>query len=165
MSKRFSKEKFNEMMKSIANDINFKTEIAIVKKGELDSIDEIEVSKKFRKWCKKLLIDIGMDKNDANIVMDESFEFTTMDGLYEFFTTVIYEFIDDDNTFNFIPKKDFKGSIALKKHEKKKKKINTRNPQTGESLGTWEMTIESHKSLSVPNSCPEYLKTRKRVTK
>ena len=42
---RFSKKNFNKLLKAVLNDTKFKTTVAHVKKGELESVEEIEVSK------------------------------------------------------------------------------------------------------------------------
>ena len=40
---RFNKKNFNTLMTALANDIEFKTQVAKVKKGELDSLEDIIV--------------------------------------------------------------------------------------------------------------------------
>jgi len=160
---RFNKKNFEKLMKAMINDPKFDTEVARVKKGQLDSVEKIEVSKKFRTFCKKIVEKCGVDKAESERILTEEFKVDSVDGLYEFFATALYLYIENGNRFDLIPKKDFKGSICLKEENKTTKVTAARSPQTGESLGEFEITKEAHKVLSVKSSCPAFLKSRKKV--
>lgn len=159
---RFNKKNFEKLMKAMLNDPNFKTEVAKVKKDELE-IEEIEVSKEFRKFCKRIIEKAGVDKAESERILSEEFTFDNVSGLYEFFATAVYLYIEKGNRWDFIPKKDFKGSICLKEVGESSKTAEARSPQTGESLGTFKTTKKSHKVLSVKSSCPKYLKDRVKI--
>jgi hypothetical protein len=160
---RFNKKNFEKLMKAMLNDPKFTTQVAKVKNGELDSVEEIEVSKGFRKFCKKVIEKSGVDKNESERILSEEFTFDNVEGLYEFFATAMYLYIEKGNRFDLIPKKDFKGSISLKNVKKSTKTSSAYSPQTREYLGDYEITRDEHKELSVKTSCPDYLKTRKKV--
>ena len=121
------------------------------------------VTEEFRKWCKKLLEKAGVDKKESAMVFDPSFTFDNMDGLYEFFSTAIFEYINAGNRFDFMPREDFKGSLTVKKNKKGKKVSDARDPRSGENLGTFEYTNEDYTSLAVTSPCPDYLKGRKKI--
>lgn len=159
---RFNKKNFNKLMKTMLNDPNFKTEVVKAKKDDLE-IEEIEVSKEFRKFCKKIIEKAGVDKAESERILSEEFTFDNVDGLYEFFATALYLYIEKGNKFDLLPKKDFKGSICLKEVKKSSKTKSARSPKTGEYLGDFETTKEEHKVLSVKSSCPSYLKKRVKV--
>ena len=86
---RFNKKNFTTLMTALANDLDFKAEVAKVKKGELDSVEEVMVTKEFRKWCKKLIEKAGVDKSESERVLSPDFEIDNMEGLYEFFATAL----------------------------------------------------------------------------
>lgn len=160
---RFNKKDFNKLMKAMLNDPEFTTEVAVVKKNNLDSIEKIEVSKSFRAFIKKLVEKMGIDKTESEKVLSPDFTIDNVDGLYEFFATAMYTYIESGNKFDLLPKKDFKGSIAIKEVKKQSKTAAAYSPQTREFLGDYETTKEAHKELIVKSSCPSYLKSRKKV--
>ena len=160
---RFNKKNFEKLMKAMLNDKDFSTQVAKVKKGELDTVEEIQVSQGFRKFCKKVLEKFGVDKKESEKILTEEFSFDNVEGLYEFFATAMYLYIKAGNRFDLIPKKDFKGSISMKHVKKSVKTIHARSPQTGDSLGDWEIEDEDHDILITKSSCPKYLKKRKKL--
>lgn len=161
--KRFNKKSFEKLLKAMANDPEFKTECVKVKNKELDTVEQIEVSKNFRSWIKKVLINFGVDKTEAEKILTGDFQFTDMSGLYEFFATAMYLYVNEGNKFDFIPKPDFKASIFVKNVAKSVKTAPAHSPSTREYLGDFETTKEAHKVLAVKSSCPSYLKSRKKV--
>ncbi len=160
---KFSKDKFNELMRAMLNDPNFTAKRAVVKSGELADIEEVSVSKGFRKFIKHALEQYGVDSAESEKVMTADFTVDSVDGLYEFFAEALYEYIDAGNKFDLLPKEDFKGSICLKDRAESTKVVDTYQPKTREHLGTYEVTKKAHKVLSVKSSCPKYL--RKRIKK
>ena len=160
---RFSKKNFSKLMKAMANDPAFSVKVPAVKDKQLDHLEDIMVTEGFRKWCKKLLEKAGVDKKESAMVLDSSFEFDTMDGLYEFFVTALYEYMNAGNRFDLIPREDFKGSLSIKTKKKSKKVRDSRDPKTGTNLGTFEYTNEDYKTLVTSSPCPSYLKGRKKI--
>lgn len=157
---KFSKDKFNALMRAMFNDPNFTTKRAVVKSGELANVEEVAVTKGFRKFIKHALEQYGVDSAESEKVMSSDFTVDNVDGLYEFFATALYEYIDAGNKFDLIPKEDFKGSICLKDRPETTKVVDTYQPKTREHLGTYEVTKKKHKVLSVKSSCPKYLRKR-----
>ena len=160
---RFSKEKFEKLLLAMANDTEFTSLVSKVKGGKYVGDIEINVSDGFRKWVKSVLEDVGMDKNDASIVLDPDYKFKNVNGLYEYFAHTLYTFLAAGNKYDMPQQKDFKGSLYIKKNPKKTKKVKARNPQTGEDLGEFEQTTEAYRSLAVSSPCPVYLKDRKKI--
>jgi hypothetical protein len=162
---RFNKKNFNTLMLAMANDVNFKTEMAKVKKGELDSVEDVMVTKGFRQWCKTLIEKAGVDKSESVRVLDDEFVIPNMEGLYEFFASALYEYINAGNQFDFIPTKEFKGGIYIKNIDEKTTVADAHSPQDRSYLGTFETTKKKHKELGVKTGCPAFLQSRKRVDK
>lgn len=160
---RFNKKNFTRLMTAMANDTEFKTEYVKVKNGEVDSVEDIMVTKGFRKWCKRLVEKAGVDKAESERVMSEDFTIDNMDGLYEFFATALYKYMEAGNRFDLIPNKEFKGGICLGNVEETVKVADAHSPKDRSYLGTYETTTKSHKKLVAKSSCPAFLKNRKKV--
>nr|DAR14076.1 MAG TPA: integrase [Caudoviricetes sp.] len=160
---RFSKKNFDKLMKAIVNDVEFSEKVAQVKGGEL--VDEIPVmvTKNFRKFLRHIVEKAGVDKAESQVVMEESFTIDNVDGLYDFFTAALYEYIAAGNKFDMPKTKDFQGSLYMKSNPKASKKTKGRNPQTGEDLGEFEQSNEAYHSLAVSSPCPKWLKSRKKL--
>ena len=160
---RFNKKNFEKLMKAMLNDPGFTAEVAKVKNGQLDTVEKIEVSKDFRKFIKRIVEKFGVDKVESERVLSADFTIDNVEGLYPFFAEAMYIYIEQGNRFDLLPKKDFKGSIAIKEVPKQSKTKEARNPQTKESLGSFKTTKDKHKVLVVKSSCPEWLKKREKA--
>lgn len=160
---RFSKKNFNTLLLALANDIEFKEQVAKVKGGELVELEDVMVTKDFRKWLQRIVESAGVDKAESAKVLTADFTIDNVDGLYEFMAAAVWEYVDAGNQFDLLPTKDFKGGIQRKHVDEKSKKSDAKNPHTGEFLGTFETTTKAHKELKVKTSCPAFLKDKKRV--
>ena len=158
---RFSKKNFNKLLKAMMNDTDFSIKVPVVKGGEVDHYEEVMVNENFRKFLKKVLEKAGVDKNESSVVMDSSFTIDNVDGVYEFITTAIYEYMNAGNKFDFLPKEDFKGSVYLKNNPAAvTEPREARNPATNEVIGTFKYKNEAYKSLACSSPCPDWLKSR-----
>lgn len=159
---RFSKKAFDEMMLRILNDIDYTSEIVKVRHGEIYH-DDVKVTKKFRKFCRKLLEQVGMDKSESSIVESEGFKFESVDGLYEFFCEALYQYMLEDNIFGLPAKEDFKGSLYLVDVPETEKEFDAIDPRTKKPLGTYKRKNKKHKKLKAQSTTPDWLteKTKK----
>lgn len=159
---RFSKEAFNEQIKAILNNPDYKVEVVKVSKAKAEGYDvtEVAVTAGFRKFCKKLLEQFGVDKYESEKVMSNEFQFSNVDGLYEFICAAIYEYIDAGNKFDFVPRMGFKGSLELVDVEEKTKTSKLRDKVSGEER-VYTTFMKKHKKLKASSSCPSYLKVKK----
>ena len=162
---RFNKKNFTTLMTAMANDPEFTARVVKVKNSEIDSIEEVMVTKGFREFCKKIVEKAGVDKRESAIVLTSSFEFSNSDlnGLYEFIADAIYEYMAAGNQFDFLPTEDFKGSISLKTVGEVTKTSEAFSPKDRSSLGFYKTTKKQHKELTVKSSCPSFLKSRVKV--
>lgn len=161
---RFNKRNFNSLMVALANDVDFTTKVAKVKKGSDDvELEDIMVTKEFRKWCKKLVEQMGVDSSESSKILTADFEITNMDGIYEFFTTALYMYMDAGNRFDLPQKEDFKGGFYLKEVAEVTKVQDTYNPADHSFLGTIEVTKKKHKEVKAKSSCPSYLTKKRKV--
>ena len=162
---RFSKKAFNELLTAMVNDPDFTTDFSVSAKGELKSVEEIRVTEGFRKWLQKVVEIAGIDKAESAVVLSKDFVIPNMDGLYELFTTAMYEYMKNGSRFDMIPKKDFKASFAMNKKAPKTKTGTLLNPSTGEVLGTYSTDMAEHWEASVKSSCPNWMKKRMKTLK
>lgn len=163
--KQFTRTNFEKVCRAVANDPDFETDMAVwIKNQDCISVDKLKISKPFRAWLKKILEQFGIDKNESQIVMGNDYEVPKMDWCYDFFATVLYEFIASGNKFQMIPKTDFKGKLYLKENESTTKTRKAKNPRTGEYLGEFEITTDKYRSLAVESPCPDYLKKRRKMS-
>lgn len=161
---RFSKKNFNTLMKAMLNDPEFTVKVADIKKGEVANVEEIMVTKNFRKWVQRTLEEAGFDRSESVRVLDKEFSFPNVDGLYEFFAAALYEYINAGNQFDLLTTDDFRGSVYLKEVPETVTTKSAKNVQTGEDLGVFETTKKKHRELAVKSGCPDWLKSRKKVS-
>lgn len=157
---RFSKKSFKKLLKAMANDQDFEELIAQVKGGEYVGDEIIYPAKELRKWCRKMVEKAGVDKSESAKVLDKDFVIDDVDGIYEFFASVLYEFMASGNSYSILPKKDLKGDIYIKSIEEKTKTVKCRNPKTGEDMDPFDQKVEEHRVLAVKSPAPDYLKHR-----
>lgn len=160
---RFSKEQFNQQIKDILNNPDYKVDVVKVSKAKAEGYDttEVAVTQDFRKFCKRLLEKFGVDKFESEKVLSSEFQFTNVDGLYEFMCACIYEYIDNGNKFDFVPRQGFKGSLELVDVEEKVKTSKLRN-KNGD-LKCYETLMKAHKKLKASGGCPSYLKEKREL--
>ena len=76
----FSRELFNDLTLAYMNDVEGnKTTIAKTKNGELVE-DEINVPLNFRKMLMKILLDFGVDKQEAEVILTNNYQFRDLDA-------------------------------------------------------------------------------------
>lgn len=159
---RFNKKNFNTLMLAMANDVDFTSKVA-KKTGDTFELEDVLVTKNFRKWCKTLVEKAGVDSSESERVMSADFTIDNVEGLYDFFATALYEYLDAGNRFDLPDKEDFQGGIVLKDIEESTRVFEARNPKDGSSLGTFETTKKKHKELAVKSSCPSYLSEKRKI--
>lgn len=160
---RFSKKNFNNLMIALANDENFVFKTANVKGGELTGMDEIMVSKEFRKFCKRLVEKCGVDKEESEKIMTPDFTIENVDGLYEFFATALYLYMDNGSSFDMLPTDDFKASLNIISVDEETKVKDAYSPKDRTYLGKYKTTSKKHKKLVAKSPCPAFLKYREKV--
>lgn len=160
---RFNKKNYQALLKAMINDPELKTVTVKLKDGGVETVDDVMVTKDFREFLRKILVKAGIDTNDSQAIMTSDFMIENVDGLYEFFATSVYLYMNAGNKFDFIPTHEFKGSIFLEDVAETTKVSEARNPKTKESLGTYETTKKAHKKLIAKSSCPSWLVSRRVV--
>lgn len=162
---RFNKKSFNRLMKAMVNDTTFTHKVVKVKNGEVTEVVDVMVSNEFRKFVQKILEAAGIDKKESLRCLSEDFAITNVDGLYEFFATCLYKYMEAGNGFDFLPVDGFKGSIGLKHVAETTKTADAFSPKDRSYIGTFTTIKGAHNELTVKSGCPSYLKTRTKVEK
>lgn len=154
-----SKTDFNKFTKAFVNDVDFTThKVKGVDEAGKVIKDEVKPVEEYRKGLKKILIDFGVDKQEAEKIMKE-YEIKSVDGLYEFISELMYEYMDTGKKFSFLPKEDFTGTMWLDDVEADTDWQEYRNPsKPGEFIYSKR---DKHKVLNRKSSCPNWLKTKK----
>lgn len=160
---RFNKKSFENLLRAMLNDTEVKIGTIKVKNNEVSSKEDIMVTQEFRKFLQKILRTAGIDAEDSKAILSKDFIIDNVDGLYEFFTTAMYIYMDNGNKFDMIPTENFKGSLYINNVAETKKTQDAKNPKDGSSLGIFETTKKTHKKLCVKSSCPSYLVNRKKI--
>ncbi len=155
---RFNKKKFEKLLRAMANDVDFVTQVAVVRKGELDTVEDVAVTAGFRKFCKHVVEKAGMDKAESPKVLEAEFSVDSMEGLYEFMATAMFLYMEAGNKFDLLPKEDFTGSIFIRNQKPSKRVQDVYHPKTRENLGKIEIQKDTHRTLGMKSACPKYLK-------
>lgn len=159
VKKTFSHTDFDRLLKAFLNDPEYTTQVASTKKGDVVYKD-VKPVEMFRGMVKRVLIDFGVDKQEAEN-MASKYQFINVDGMYEVISEIIYMYMQANKKFDFMPKKDFNGSLTLKSVEKSKgtyssirKKGDTTPPET------FTVETDSHFILEKRSKAPKWLKRK-----
>lgn len=109
--KIFSRTDFNKLALAYLNEADYKIDVAKVKGDEL-VISEVFPVQEFRKFIKKILLNFGVDKVEAEKMVKE-YKFTSVEGLYELCSELPFQFMKAGKKFDFISREDFQGSMVL----------------------------------------------------
>lgn len=154
----FSKTTFVKLMATYINEPEFKSHVMKINNGEetAEVLDDYPV-KKFRKLVRTVLVDFGVDANDAEKIMTEyKFKEKDMEGMYDFMSDFIYQYLKTGRRFKLFDKVDMNASIIAKevKADAKDYEANERRPF---SRVEWN----DHKKVKIQSSCPEWEKIKK----
>lgn len=151
----FSRELFNDLTLAYMNDVeNNKTTIAKTKNGEMVT-EEINVPANFRKMIYKILLDFGVDKQEAERIMTNDYQFKDLNALYEVASETILNYAGTGKKFNFITKPDLQVSLLIDDYEECVK-INKRPGASDDEAK--QVLYQKHRKCKVESTAPEWLK-------
>lgn len=160
---RFSKKAFSKLLTAMANDPDFKAEVAIIKKGEFLGYEEIAIGAEFREWVKKVVEKAGLDSADSAVVAGADFKIPNMDWMYDFFAEAMWTYMESGCRFDLHKKENFKGSLSISDVKAVHERKEVRKPGTNESMGLFDVDQKSYKKLVASSGCPSYLRKRIKV--
>lgn len=157
VKKIFSKTDFNKLAIAFLNESDYKVNVAKVKGDEL-VISEIFPVQEFRKMIKKILIQFGVDKVEAEKVMNE-YTFTNVDGFYEVCSELIYKYMEAGKKFDFLSKEDFQGSIVLNHVPETEGTFRTiKKKDDSDPIETFKQRTEAHYVIKSKSKAPKWKK-------
>ena len=159
---RFNKRNFNNLMLAMINDVNFTHKVLKTNGGE-QVLQDVFVTKEFRKWCKKLIEKAGIDSNESQRILTGEFVIENIDGIYDFFTAAMYTYMAAGNRFDFPATEDFRGGIIIKDIPEQTKVTDAYNPKDHSYLGKYETTKKKHKVLRAKSTCPTFLSSKRLI--
>lgn len=145
-TKGFSKNDFNELMVAYLNDIDYEGDVYKTK-GDSVYITKTKPVEEFRKLITSVLVDVGIEQNEAEQIMRE-YQFKKADVMLNFMNEFIYNYMKTGRRYDLGSKEDFSGKIYLKERGKVNKKNN--KGQTVEQ--------DSYFSLGQESPCPKWKK-------
>lgn len=157
--KTFSRSDFDKLAKAFVNEVGYTTETVSMRGGELQR-KEVTPVKAFRGMIQAILRDFGVDKAEAERVMDETYTIKSVNGLYEFVSELIYVYMDAGKKFEFMPKEDFVGNISLDDVEEETDK-EYRIKKSDGTENVYYVTKQKHKVLNKKSKCPQWKKSKK----
>lgn len=157
--KTFSKTDFDSLAKALLNTPDFKSTYYGTKAGEVTTKDVYPV-KQYRESLKRILVDYGVDSQEAAKFVSD-YTFTNVDGLYEFISEILYQYMDAGKKFDFPTREDFKASITIKNVEESEgvysaiaKKDDPNPPEQ------FKIKTKKHKVLEKKSKAPTWLKKK-----
>lgn len=150
----FSRELFNELTAAYLNDVNNTTTIAKTKNGELVE-EELNVPMNFRKMVMKILLDFGVDKQEAERILTNDYQFKDVSAIYEVASETILNYASTGKKYNFITKPDLQCSLIIDDYDEEVKL--TKRPGAEESEAK-EVLYKKHRKASIKSTCPDWLK-------
>lgn len=157
--KTFSKTDFDTMTKALINTPDHKATYYGTKNGEVVTKDVYPV-KQLRESIKRVLVDHGVDAQEAAKFVSD-YNFTNVDGMYEFISEILYQYMDAGKKFDFPTREDFKASLSIKNVEASEgtysaiKKKGDKNPPE-----QFKIKTSKHKILEKKSKAPDWLKKK-----
>ena len=150
----FSRELFNELTTAYLNDVENTVTIAKTRNGELVE-EELNVPMNFRKMIMKILLDFGVDKQEAEKILTNDYQFKDLSALYEVSSELIMNYAGTGKKFNFITKPDMQCSLLIDDYEEEVKL--TKRPGAPDEEAK-EVLYKKHRKAKITSTCPEWLK-------
>lgn len=144
---------FNSISKALFNEVDYTTKKTKTVNGEM-VVEDVKPVEAFRQgMIKNILKKAGHDNAEAESLA-MSIEVDNVNGLYEFVSEDLYQYMAAGKKFTFMPKEDFQGSINLNliaEHDEA-----YHNPKTGEAGVSHQ---KAYKKLKADSTCPKHLKS------
>lgn len=153
--KSFSRSDFDKLAKAFLNTPDYTMESVSQKAGELVRKTH-EPVKALRGMIQKILLDFGVDKQEAERVLTDAYEIRSVEGIYELCSELVYQYANAGKKFDFITREDFAGSILLKEVEEA-----TSTHKDIRTKEEFQVHKKAHKVLDKKSKVPSWLKERK----
>lgn len=158
--KTWSRSDFDRLLSAAVNEADMKMVVAQTKNGEMTE-KEVFPTQLYRQALRKILIDFGVDKQAAEPMVNGSYKITSVDGMYELFCNVMFDYMNAGKKFELPTRKNFSGSMSTKTVNKATKEFSA-IPKPGEPNPPKKFTVETaeHIELEKKSKAPKWLKKR-----
>lgn len=158
--KNFSSTLHNKMLTAFMNDPDFISEDIKLSPSKMEKLKvQKKVVKEFRKSMRDVLVEFGLDKNDAERVVENyKFKKKFSKALYEMYHEYVYQYLKTGKKLNLFSKDDIKASIYIKPRDKNTRPVFILKDGKRVSTGN-QVTHESYFALGQSSGCPKHLKT------
>ena len=154
--KTFSRADYDRMVQALLNDPEYCVQTVGIKNGDIVTTDTYPV-KEFRNMIKKVLIDFGVDKPEAETILD-SYKFGNSSGMYGLNAASIVEYCKAGKKFDFPTQMDFKASLTIEDVGETTKEYSAiGNVNSDEKF---KVTTKEHKTLKSSSKAPKWLKKK-----
>lgn len=150
----FSRSDFDTLAKAYLNAPDHTVEVVSQKAGELVKKEVAPVAQ-FRGMIRRILLDFGVDKQESERILSDSYEIRNVDGLYEVISDLVYQYAAAGKKFDFLTLEDFSGSLIIE--EIGETISEHRAPGTDEKF---KVKKKAHKQLKGKSKTPSWLKER-----
>lgn len=158
--KTFSRSDWDELTKAYLNDFTASVE-SCKKSGDSVNKTEIKPVEEFRKMIKKILLDFGVDAQEASTVLTD-YKITNVSGMYEICSTLITNYLSADKKFDFITEKDFMGSLVMNDVAKTTKTHKGIKRPDGEQYPDVTIITDAHRVVKSKTKAPDWTKKKKK---
>lgn len=155
-SRVFARGEFNKLVAALANDTNHETKVMKTKQGE--KVEETTVpAAAFRKDIHNVLLDFGVDKQEAEPMLTGEYQFKKLDGVYDLATNAIMDFAEQ-RAFTFPSAPDMAGMNLVINHvEAHDQENNVVGSKTGEKV---KSHVKAHRKGKLTSKTPSWLRER-----
>lgn len=157
-TKNFSRKDFDKLAKAFINEVGYTTEAVSMRGGELQR-KEIKPVHGLRLMLQAILLDFGVDKAEAARILEDSYTIKSVNGLYEFTSELIYQYMEAGKKFDFLTKEDFVGGITVDDVEEETRDYTIHS--TDGTTNVYKVTKGKHKVLNKKSKCPQWKKSKK----
>lgn len=158
IKRTFSRETFEQTVRALANDPEYKVEKAQWKNGKVETVD-VYPAAVIRKVVERILRDVAqMDPQEA-AAQAEQYEIPAIDGWYDFVSEAMYAYLKAGKKFDFIPKYDSNLSLFIEPKDAGVKVSRTiANEKKGIESREITNQIDAHQKLVAKTKVPKWLK-------
>ena len=103
----------------------------------------------------KILLDFGVDKQEAERILTNDYQFKDLSALYEVSSELILNYAGTGKKFNFITKPDLQVSLLIDDYDEEVKL--TKRPGAPDEEAR-EVLYKKHRKAKLESTCPSWLK-------
>jgi hypothetical protein len=155
--KLYSRTDFDALTTALINTPDYEVEHVGMSKGEVVTKSTKPIQE-FRGYVKKVLIDFGVDKIEAENIMTD-YKFPKATGIYPLITSAITEYCDTGKKFTFPTERDMQASIFIDRKPKQTKQYKSIKKE-GVEQEVFDIMTEEYRCMKASSKTPKWLKKK-----